>query len=326
MLFSQIPRLRFIAPTPLEPLTRLGAAWGHPSLYLKRDDLLSIGLGGNKLRSIEFWFGEAQARGADLLLVAGGLASNQCRLVAAAACKLNWECHILHNAEQPQELQGNQLLTELMGVTRVYLGPLDEEERARRVEEYAQEQRRRGRKPYIVGDPVLGALGYVNAALELHAQAEAQNLDIRHLVIAGSMGPTEAGLLWGSALLGKAFRVYTPSVEYDTSTLRGLIADICRGISAKLGFQPALDPLDILEAWDDCLGSGYDRPTPESLQAVRDLASLEGLFIETTYNAKVFAALKDLLAQGRIAKKEGICIVHTGGIPALFGQSDRFTR
>jgi len=282
-------------------------------------------MGGNKVRSCEFWFGEALAANADLILVAGGLPSNQCRLVAATACKLGLECHILHNAEEPATRSGNQLLNQLMGVKQLFLGLMDEEKRGAALADYAASQRTLGRHPYIVGDPVVGALGYVNAALEIHAQSELKGYNISHIFIAGSMGPTEAGLLWGAALLGNAFTVHTPSVEYPTLKLRELISGICLGISAKLGFTPAVDPLSRLVAWDSFLGEGYDIPTPESIAAVYQLASLEGVFIETTYNAKLFAAAKDKVTGGAFSPEDGVCLVHTGGLPALFAQGDRFS-
>ena len=325
MLFSSIPRVRlFDGPTPLHPLPRLGEAWGHPQLYIKRDDLIPLGAGGNKLRSAEFWLGEALAQGCDAILVAGGLASNQCRALAAASSRLGLVCHVLHNDEKPSSRQGNQLLNHLLGVEQIFLGKISEAERTLALEEHAERLRTAGRHPYIVGRPAVGAMGYVQAALELHAQAEERNLDIRHLFIAGSMGPTEAGLLWGAALLGRAFSLHTPSVEYDTETLMQKIAAICDDLSARFGFAPAVSPLSLLDAGDNFLGPGYDLMTPEALSAVRELASLEGIFIETTYNAKVFAALKAMIACGVLPRQEAICIFHTGGFPALFAQAERF--
>ena len=325
MLFSSLPRVRLLEePTPLHQLHRLGEAWGHPHLYIKRDDVMPPGLGGNKVRASEFWFGEALAMGADLILVAGRPVSNQCRVVAAIACRLGLECHVLHNSEPPSSLTGNQLLHRMLGVRQLFLGPISDEERVLRLEAYAEEQRSLGRKPYIVADPVVAALGYVRAALELHEQADRKGYDLRHLFIPGAAGPTEAGLLWGAALLGNSFAVHTPSVEYPAEIIREMTLEICRGISEKLGFTPSVPPEEILVNNDDFLGAGYDLPTEESIQAAREVASLEGIFIETTYNAKVYAALKDLLQRGTIPQDEGICIFHTGGIPALFAQGERF--
>ena len=324
MLFSKVPRVKLATVTPLYHLANLGARWGHPCVFMKRDDLLGLGMGGNKVRSIEFWFGEALAQQADIILVAGLVASNQCRLVAAAARRLQLECHILHNSEEPTELNGNNLLNDLMGVKRIFLGDIDEFQRADQAEAYAEKLRAMGRRPYIIGDKVLGALGYVQAALEIHAQAEAENLDLQHLVVAGSGGPTEAGLLWGAALLGNAFTVHVISAEYPKDELTELVLSITQGISSKLQQNPTANPSDIMRVYDDDLGAGYDCITPEATEAVRELASAEGVFVESTYNAKVLATMKRLVQHGVIPSKEGVCMVHTGGLPALFTQGARF--
>src|SRR5690606_12244359 len=182
MILSGIPRIRLLdGPTPLERLRRVEALTGHGGIFVKRDDCMPLGMGGNKVRSLEFWLGEALEQGCDILLVAGAPVSNQCRLTAAAAARLGLECLILHNADEPARDEGNLLLSRLTGAKFRFLGPIDEEERAVRVQEAAAELRRQGRRPYVVGDPVVGALGYVVGAIELHQQAEAQALDLRHV-------------------------------------------------------------------------------------------------------------------------------------------------
>ena len=325
MIFSDTPRVRlFEAPTPLERLGRLGETLGHDALYNKRDDTISLGIGGNKLRNCEFWFGEALEQGCDLVLIAGAPASNQCRLVAAAACKTGLECRVLYAAPCPPELTGNFLLVSIMGVECIWLGAVSEEERALRTVEYAEQMKREGRRPYIAGAPIPGALGYVNAALELHTQADAKGMDIRHVVTAGSMGPTEAGLLWGSALLGGAFELHLPSVEYEREELRSRVLSIFDRISERLKITPPVGPNSLLHVYDEFLGAGYDIPTPESLSAARRLASLEGIFVENTYNGKVFAGLESLIKRKVLPSNEGVCVLHTGGLPALFAQGERF--
>ena len=208
---AAVPRITLVdSPTPLERLHRIGAEIGHEALYDKRDDVMALGLGGNKLRSLEVWIGEALEQGCDTLLVAGQTVSNQCRLTAAAAAKLGLACVILHNADRPAEIEGNLLLNHLYGAEIFYLGPVDEAARQEAAEEKACELREAGRKPYIIGDPVLGvlgALGYVVAADELLSQASAAVGNFEHIVIPGSMGPTEAGFLYGLLWGGYTVRV-----------------------------------------------------------------------------------------------------------------------
>jgi 1-aminocyclopropane-1-carboxylate deaminase/D-cysteine desulfhydrase-like pyridoxal-dependent ACC family enzyme len=325
VLFSGIPRIRLIdGPTPLERLTRFGKACGHEHLYIKRDDVMSLGLGGNKVRNIEFWLGEALAQKADVVVTAGGPFSSRSRLVASACAKIGIECHVLYGTDELPDLNANYLLVSLTGAKCLCLGKVTEEERSALTRSYAEELKKKGRRPYIAGLTIPGALGYVEAALELHAQAWQMDLDIRHIVVAGSMGPTEGGLLWGSALLGGAFILHCPSVEFKADKLRSCVLDVCKGISDRLEMEPSVPPERLLQVYGDFLGDGYDVPTEESVEAIRMLASLEGIFIENTYNGKVFAALATLLRSRILPPDEGVCVVHTGGIPALFGQGERF--
>jgi 1-aminocyclopropane-1-carboxylate deaminase/D-cysteine desulfhydrase-like pyridoxal-dependent ACC family enzyme len=325
MIPDDIPRVRLIEqPTALQRMARIEASVGHHSLWVKRDDAIPLGQGGNKIRSLEFWLGEAAAQSCDIVLVAGKAVSNACRATAAAAAKLGLDCLILHNDDEPPRNEGNLLLSRLYGASFRFLGPIDEDERAARVEEAAAELRRQGRRPYIIGDSVVGALGYVQAAVELYQQAEDMDLDLRHVLLPGSMGTTEAGFLFGCALLGGPFVVHLVSVEYSLAELRQRVSTIYHGIADRLGRQPGADYLQWTRFHGDYLGEGYDRPTSASLAAIHTFARQEGLLLENTYTSKPAAALLDLVSKDELPHDEPCCLLHTGGIPALFAQADLF--
>ena len=74
---ARFPRARLgHAPTPIDAAPKLGAALGI-NLHVKRDDCTGLAFGGNKVRQLEFHFGEARARGADTVLVTGAVQSNR---------------------------------------------------------------------------------------------------------------------------------------------------------------------------------------------------------------------------------------------------------
>lgn len=311
-------------PTPLEKMPRYGQLCGHQKLYIKRDDVMSLGLGGNKVRSLEFWLGAAEAKKADVILAAGMLQSNQCRLTAAAAIKLGLKCVLLHNNQKPQNYQGNTLLNHLMGVESIYLGDIDEKTRNEKVLAFAEHLKTQGQNPYIIGDQPLGALGYVNAAFELQTQIKQKDLAIKHVVLVGAMGTTAAGFVFGTALLNKPFMVHVISVEYNKEVLTKEILRIYEAIEKLVPIKPSISAQNTMEVYDDFLGPGYAMVTTESIQAIYDLAATEGIFLDTVYTSKTLWGMRELIANGVLKKDEGIVFIHTGGLPTLFAETNRF--
>lgn len=328
MLFDNFPRIKLMdCETPLQRLYNYGSFTGLDTLYIKRDDFMELGMGGNKIRSLEFWLGEAKKEGCDVVLVAGLPPSNLCRLTAAACARLSLECHIIHNASPDLHSSvktGNPLLNSLLGAKIIYCGDVDEYKRHDFTVDYKKELEKEGKKPYIVGDPVLGAMGYVCAAHELVSQCEREHIDLKHIFLSASAGPTETGFLFGLCMAAQNIKLHLVSVEYDRVFFLSIMEDIFTKLSQSLNVLPSLKPSDVIVFHDEYLGEGYGKPTSQSIQSVKNLAMNEGIFIETTYNAKVFAALEDLAFKGDIGKDEAVCIYHTGGTAALFGQGEYF--
>ena len=253
-----------------------------------------------------------------MLVVAGALASNQCRLTAAAGAKLGIEVLVLYAGDEDCPLSGNAMLSELLGAKIRRLGKVDEEERARLAKQAMADLAAAGRKPYLIGDPPTGALGYVRAAAELAHQDRAMKAGIRHLIMPGSMGVTEAGLILGAEILDLPWRFHLVSVEYEAATLRARLAHILKGAAALLGRAPKPETLDQVLIHQGQLGAGYGEPTPASREAARTMARHEALMIEQVYVAKTFAGLLELVKTGAIPRDEPACILHTGGTPSLF--------
>lgn len=325
MFFANFPRVHLgTFPTPLEHMPRYGGLWGHKEMYIKRDDHISLGLGGNKVRHLEFWLGEALEQNADVIIAAGLLQSNLCRLTAAAAAKMGLECILVHNEEEPHRLQGNMLLNHVTGATSIFLGQVDEEARGAQVQDLERRLRAQGRNPYSIGHQALGALGYAVAALELHKQGEERDLNLKHVVIVGAMGATASGLIYGTALLGKPFHIHVISVEYSKEYVTDLMKDVFKSIIGITGREVPVPFDEVMTVYDAYLGEGYAIPTPESLKAIYDLAGTEGIFLETVYTSKTLWGMGDLIARGIIPEDEAAVFFHTGGIPTLFADQEYF--
>src|SRR5678809_379729 len=110
--------------TPTDDLRRLRDALGGnlaPRLLMKRDDLLSFGGGGNKIRKLQTVIAEEKAAGADALITCGGLQSNHARATAAAGAALGLPVVLVLNGHSPQAPTGNTRLDFLFGADVRYV-------------------------------------------------------------------------------------------------------------------------------------------------------------------------------------------------------------
>ncbi len=313
-----------IFPTPLQPLLRLGESIGCPELYIKRDDLTGLAMGGNKTRSLEFLLGEALSRGADTIITSGGAQSNLCCLTAAACARLGLSCILVHNSEPPVSVTGNLFLNYLLGAELRFVGDIDEGQREGVVADVAEELGDRAFAVRRGGSTPLGALGYVQGAAELHEQVTRRDIDLKHVVIVGAMAGTASGFVAGNALLGSPFHTHVISVEYSGEVLRGLLQDNVAGVMQMLQLEPTGSLFDAVQIYDEFVGDGYARANEATLEAAVRVARTEGFFCETVYVAKTMSGLMGLVERGDIPSGDAVCVWHTGGHPALFTQTGLF--
>ncbi len=299
-------------PTPLHPLPRLSAYLGGPRLLVKRDDLTGFALGGNKVRKLEFFLGEARAVGADVLLTAGGHQSNHARVTAAAAARAGLDCILVLSGGPPPAYTGNLALDRLFGAELRFVG--SGPERMPALQALADELGRAGRRPLLVpigGSTPLGALGYVEAASEAAAQLGALDVRPTAIVVGSSSGGTQAGLVVGCRAARLETRVIGVSADETRGDLARLVAGIAGPLAARLGEPaPAADAIEVLDGY---VGDGYGIPTPASEEATRLFARLEGIALDATYGAKAAAGLVDLVRRGVFGAGDTVCFWHTGG-------------
>ena len=318
-----LPRVRLAhLPTPLERCPRLSAALGGPDIWIKRDDLTGLAFGGNKTRQLEFLFADILAAGADTVVAGAYTQSNWCRQITGAARKLGLEVALLLlHGEKGPALQGNLLLDRLMGAEVTVVDLASMEDLTPRLEAKAAELERAGRTPYVVrpfglDKLVLGAVGYVNGALELDAQLEAAGIEPDFLYLCGA-NMTPAGMALGLKALGRRTRLtnFAPIVWSEPRAVD--IARVATATAARLDLDLRLAPADI-DNHDDYIGERYGVVTAGGREALRLLAGAEGIILDPVYSAKAMAGLIDHVRRGRIGKSQTVVFVHTGGTPALF--------
>jgi len=323
---SELPRARLgHAPTPLEAMPNVAARLGGIGLAVKRDDCTGLALGGNKVRQLEFYLGEARAAGADTVLITGAVQSNFARLAAAAARVLGMECHIQLEERVPKtdpayRNSGNVLLDRMLGATlHAYPEGEDEVGADRRLGEIAAELESRGRRPYIIplapGHAPLGALGYVVAAQEILDQMAEQGLAFDEVVVPSGSGNTHAGLLFGLRALGSAVRVTGICVRREAAAQRPRLRARCAEIAVLLEIANPVDDADIVLD-DSALAPGYGQLNDATLQAMETAARSEGLILDPVYSGKTMAGFLERAQVG--GTDRALLFLHTGGTPATF--------
>lgn len=304
--------------TPIDELARLREALGPrcPRLLVKRDDLLSFGLGGNKVRKLQTVAAEALAAGADTLITSGGLQSNHCRVTAAAGAALGLDVVLVLNGEAPAAPTANTRLDRLFGA-QIRFVP-SREDRTPTMERTAAELRAAGRRPFIVpigASTPTGALGFARGVVEL-SEAGIRPDAIVH---ATSSGGTQAGLVAGCALVGLGARVIGVSADETRSLLAAIVAGLLDGIVDRLGARPASVGADRqVEVDDSQVGGGYGVSTPASIEALELVARREGILLDPVYTAKAAAGLIARIRAGEFDASQTVLFWHTGGQVAYF--------
>ncbi|QDY42259.1 D-cysteine desulfhydrase [Candidatus Pantoea soli] len=318
-LLHQFPRLELLgAPTPLEHLPRLSDYLGR-DIFIKRDDVTPVALGGNKLRKLEFLAAEALREGADVLLTAGAIQSNHVRQTAAVAARLGLKCvalleNPLGTTAENYLTNGNRLLLDLMDVDAIVVDALHDP--AAQLAAQAERLEAQGFRPYVVpvgGSSVLGALGYVECAQEIAHQSEGV-VDFAAVVVASGSGGTHAGLAVGLEQLLPATELVGVTVSRTVDAQLPVVERIRAPLAAQLEVS-AQAPVTL---WDEYFAPRYGEPNDEGMEAVRLLARLEGIMLDPVYTGKAMAGLIDGISQNRFRREGPLLFVHTGGAPALF--------
>jgi L-cysteate sulfo-lyase len=304
--------------TPIDELSRLRAALGPhcPRLLMKRDDLLSFGQGGNKVRKMQTVAAEAQQAGADLLITCGGVQSNHARVTAAAGAVLGMQVALVANGAPGAMLTGNARLDALFGAEVHYVAA--REDRAPTMARLADAARAAGRRPFIVplgASTPTGAIGFARGVEELAASPYRPTA----LVHSTSSGGTQAGLIIGCALYGIRTTIIGISADDPAAALRATISELLRGAAVQLGAQPSTLGADAPIVVDDtCVGDGYGVPTASSREALELVARTEGIVLDPVYTAKAMAGLLARVRAGAWGRDDTVLFWHTGGVPGFF--------
>ncbi|WP_042859362.1 D-cysteine desulfhydrase [Dickeya sp. NCPPB 3274] len=331
MHLARFPRLSLgHFPTPLEPLPRLSAYLGGPTIYIKRDDATGLATGGNKTRKLEFLLAEALQQDADIIITQGATQSNHVRQTIAAAAKLGLKTQVLLEKRVEDygvdyQRSGNVLLDKLLGGDIVDHLPAGTDMQ-QAMEALAATLREQGHRPYVIpggGSSPTGALGYVACAEELLYQSSQQRLRIDHIVHATGSTGTQAGLVTGLTASNSGIPVLGISVRAPKAKQEENVWLLAQRTWQKLGLAGEV-PREAVQVNSDYVGQGYGIPTAGTLEALKLAAQLEGILLDPVYSGKALAGLIDLVRKGQFGKDDTVLFIHTGGAAGLFGYRQAF--
>ena len=305
-----------IFPTPLHKLENLSRQYGK-NIYVKRDDMTGVGLGGNKVRKLEFLLADAKARGADVVFTTGGAQSNHAMLTAACCNKLGMKAVLLLKQRGVTERKGNLLLDHLLGCDAQFLDTDSYDDVYAEMRRQGEELKRQGHVPYYIpvgGSTALGALGYVAGMEETYAQAKELGVHFDHVVCVCGSGGTTAGVAVGTKLYSPGTRALGIAVDDDPfdEIVPRLMGETLELLESEL----AVEPEDIAIRFH--VGAGYGIAGPEDTAAVKVMAQTEGIFLDPVYTGKAFSCFLHLLQAGYFDGEDNILFLHSGGAGGLF--------
>ena len=307
---ESFPRLSLGAfPTPIQKLENISRLL-RTNVFVKRDDLSGLGLGGNKVRKLEFLLADAKEKGAEIVFTTGGAQSNHAMLTAAAAGKVGLRPILVLKKRGVTSCRGNQLLERLMGTEVRFVDTDDYADIYAEMDRLGQALGRPYYKIPCGGSNALGSLGYVSCAREIRDQGFWPD----YLICAEGSGGTMAGLSLGAKLSLPGTKVFGMMVDTDPfdRITPALMCEAASLLEADLEISPADYTLR------DMCGPGYALASPEGNAAISLMASQEGLFLDPVYTGKAFAGLLAMAEEGAFREEDKVLFLHSGGAGGLF--------
>ncbi len=307
-------------PTPLMQAKRLTETLGSAELWFKRDDLISFGLGGNKIRGLEVMLADALAQNADCLITGAGVQSNHVRATSAVAAHAGMHCTAAYWGKPPAMVDGNYRVTQMLNAEVRFTGDDDRASVDTHIYKVAAELREQGYRPYAIprgGACAMGVLGHVLAVFELYQQCLDQGLEPDSIAVAVGSGGTYAGWLLGVKLLNLPWKLECYTVSREPELVSQQVASLATEAAALLKLDWTFSAADA-PVQGGFIGQGYGIPSAEAAEAIKLVGRSEGILLDPVYTGKAMAGLLDGLKNKQFDDDQKIVFVHTGGEPAFF--------
>ena len=296
-------------PTPMHYLPNMSKALGT-NVWIKRDDLCGVALGGNKVRKLEYLLADAKAKGYDLVMTTGQAQSNHAMLTAACAKRMGLDCILVLKERGITSRKGNQILNHLMNAEVRFVDTDSYDEIYDEMDRIAESM---GRKVYKIpcgGSNALGSLGYMDCMKEVAESGQ----KFEHIVCACGSGGTAAGTILGAKMYMPETHVMCSMVDSDPFDV--IVPELMKEAVELIEEDMEIPVPDLV----DMCGPGYSIPSEEGNEAIAMMMELEGIVLDTCYTGKAFAGLVKRARAGEYKPEDNVLFVHSGGAGGLFAQ------
>lgn len=320
--------------TPIHKLENLSKKY-NTNIYIKRDDMTGFGLGGNKLRKLDYLLRDAIDNQCTVLLTYGGVQTNHGRLTAAVAARFGLKCGIIMDGPAPKKATGNLILDKMLGADLFFMDDSNfkGESKVEYLEKYKQlfdkttkkvikMYEEVGDKVYVIpvgGSSPLGAAGYVMAAKEIKDQLVEMKINMDYVFTGfGSVG-TFGGLYLGAKYFDAGFTPIGIAVSHKNDLEIQEKVDYIEEANKflELGVDVKLDDMWIEKGF---VGISYNVPDSETRKYVYMMAREEAIILDPCYTGKTFRGMIEMIESGKIKNDSNIMLIHTGGAPGLFSE------
>ena len=307
-------------PTPLQRFDQLEKNTNNLELWVKRDDLISFGFGGNKIRSLEYIVADALKRRAKTLITGAGVQSNHVRATAAVAAYLNLECIAIYWGDPPEDIKGNYYLTKMLGAEIRFTNNSDRTSVDTMLGFVEREFMDGGGLPYLIprgGACALGVIAHLFAAQELFEQCKRNGVKADLVTLAVGSAGTIAGWILAKIIYKHPWRIEGFTVSRPSSELKDIIQNLVQDAAVLLNTKVNIN-LDQIVIHDGYIGDGYGVPSVKGNNAIKEVAIQQGVFFDPVYTGKAFAGFLEYMENGYYKDIQTAVFLHTGGEPALF--------
>ncbi len=306
-----------ILPTPLHKLENISRETGV-NIYCKRDDLTGFAYGGNKTRKLDFLIADAINKKANTLIAVGAIQSNFCRMASAAGKASGLDVHLVLGGKKPDKPTGNLLLSYLFGASIHFVESDDWNILEREGELLAEKFKSQGKNVYwlpIGGSTPIGALGYVNALIEILDDCKRLGISTNTIIHTSSSSGTQGGLIVGKKLTGWQGKIIGMGVAKTEKQLSKEVFELAHDTGKLL--HVSIDKKDVMLD-NSYMGTAYGARTAACESTIKFFAEKEGIVLDNVYTGKAAAGLLDYAKRGLFSPNENVIFIHTGGTVEIF--------